>query len=181
MIYLQCRSFVLHLSFFVACLCLFGCGDPRLKPDLNWIPNSVGGPIEVKPLPTATNLSEHYQQWIESSQVAKVHLYDVLIEQSSEQSNFKWEVAKPKGPAGRVTRTFVSFVFKNATNGPYLMEWVANGAQNAELVRVGAKPKRFLLRVIQIRDIPMPRLQIVAIEGVEADGQLVAVHESEVP
>lgn len=160
---------------------LTGCEEPPLKPSSHWFPKSIAGPIEIRPLPPATMLQNDYSQWLASSSGPKVRLYEMVPRSSSEQSNLQADISKGKTPVGKRTGTFISFTYSNSTNGSYQLEWMEAGRQNVDFIRFGGEPKKFLLRLIQIRDVPVPRLQIVAIEGVESRGVLVATEDKSLP
>jgi hypothetical protein len=173
----------IHRALFLvgACVFLSGCGDSVLKPGPNWIPKIIGGPIEVRPLPPANALAEDYGKWIRESSGVKYRVYEVAINNSRQQLNFESEVRRGDSPVGRTTTTFASFTFSNAPNSFYVFEWMEHGKQDSKLVRVTDTPKTFLLKLIQTEDVPIPRLQIVAIEGIEQTGQRVAIAETRVP
>jgi hypothetical protein len=158
----------------IAIAFLAGCGERPLQLGSNWMPKSVGGPIEIRPLPPAGMLAEDYRQWDASTHDAKVRLYEVTIENTANQTGFASTISKGETPVGRRTTTFASFIYSSPTNGSYRLEWMVHGKQNPEFIRVGTEPKKFLLSLTQIRDVSMPRLQIVAIEGVQSDGVIVA-------
>jgi hypothetical protein len=158
----------------IAIAFLAGCGEPPLQLGSNWMPKSVGGPIEIRSLPPVGKLAEDYRLWDASTNDARVRLYEVTVENAASQTGFVSTISNGETPVGRRRTTFASFIYTNPTNGSYRLEWMVHGKQNSEFIRVGAQPKKFLLSLTQIRDVSMPRLQIVAIEGVQSDGVVVA-------
>ena len=121
-----------------------------------------------------SKLQEDYQLWLASETQATVRLYEVTIRTISQQIDFTSQVRRTETPVGRPLVTFASFAYASPTNGLYSLEWKASGQQDSDLIRIGASPKRFLLQLLQTQDVPVPRLQVVAIEGVESRGLLVA-------
>jgi len=119
-------------------------------------------------------LEDDYRQWLASSNQPKVRLYEATLQNPGNQTAFRFEVTRGETPVGRRTMTFASFIYSDQTNGSYQLEWHKHGKQNPEFIRVGSKPKKVLLHLTQTQDVPLPRLQIVAIEGVECPGLLVA-------
>jgi hypothetical protein len=174
-------SCVFHRFIFLVVVgSLGGCGEPVYKPGKNWIPKSVGGPIETRPLPNSSRLAEDYREWLSSDGV-KLRLYEVTVAAPTQQLNFNAKTFRSETPVGRTTTTLVTFVFSNSSNNVYQLEWMAHGRQDPDLVKVTDQPKKFLVRLLQTKDVPMPRLQIVAIEGIESTRQLVASEEHAVP
>jgi hypothetical protein len=172
----------IHYALVVGlCVLLAGCGEPALKPGPNWVPKVIGGPIEVRPLPLATELAEDYGKWIRESNSKKLRVYEVVIRDSRQQLNFESAVRRGDSAVGRTTTTFASFTFSNAPNSFYVFEWMEQGKQDSNLVRVFDKPKKFLVHLIQTQDVPIARLQIIAIEGIECTGHRVAIEETSVP
>jgi hypothetical protein len=164
----------------VLCACLGACGKPASNSAKNWIPNSVGGPIEIRPLPARAKLVDDYREWISASTSGKVRLYEVTIHRSSQQIDLESQVYRANTPLGGIM-TDASFIYSNGVDNMYRFEWGVPGKQSPKLLKVDDRPKKFLVTVIQMQDIPLPRLQIVAIEGVPTTRQLVAVQETTVP
>lgn len=174
----KCKHFVALVGLGTV---LVGCGEPPLKPNSNWLPRSVGGPIQTRPLPPAGKIPEDYQRWMASSTQAAVYLYEVTLRSPSEQKTFTSEVRRGETPVGRPPVTFASFIYADPTNGSYQLEWMVSGKQNPDFLRVGTTPKKLLLRLTQTQDVALPRLQVVAIEGVESRGVLVATEPKSMP
>jgi hypothetical protein len=172
------RITILALLLVLGC---FGCDEPRLKRGPNWIPKAVGGPLETRPLPPATSLASNYAQWITSSAGPKVRLYELFLESPVQQTQFEFEVRRGETPVGRPLTSFASFIFSTAPTNSYRVEWMAAGNQDSNFVSGANGPKRFLVRLTQVKDTPLPRLQIVAIEGIESPDQVVAINETSVP
>ncbi|MGE4109045.1 MAG: hypothetical protein AB7F66_17740 [Bacteriovoracia bacterium] len=156
------------------CCGLGGCGEESLKYSDNWLPQSVGGPVEIRPLPESNRLKSDYEQWIHDTGGPKVRLYEQTISHPGEQVGFVSEVRRDETPLGRVAVTHASFIYSNEVKGEYRFEWMMNGRQNPQLLRIEDRPKRMLLRLTHTKDVVLARLQIVAIEGVGSHGTLVA-------
>lgn len=174
-------SFLRFILLSIFAIGLLGCSEPQLRKSSNWMPTSVGGPIEIRRLPPADELAENYREWISSSDEPKVYLYEWIFSGSTNQEKFDFDVRRAESPMGRHLTTFASFIYRNPTNGEYQIEWMVSGRQNPDLIRLTHQDKKFLLSLIQTKDTPMPRLQIVAIEGIEHRGVLVAIKPENVP
>jgi len=86
------------------CVLLAGCGEPALKPGQNWVPKVIGGPIEVRPLPLATELAEDYGKWIRESNSKKLRVYEdvpfarlqIIAIEGIEQTGYRGAVEETK-------------------------------------------------------------------------------------
>ena len=176
---------VILLSTLVSCGVigtLFSSCYPRpLRKSSHWFPTSLGGPIEVRPLPAADKLREDYREWISATNTPKVFLYSAILQGVTNQTEFKFKVVRGESPLGSPLTTFASFIYRDPTNGTYQLEWMEMGRQYPDLIRVTDKPRTFLLAILQTRDTLIPYLQIIAIEGVEWRGVLPAITRTNVP
>lgn len=157
-------------------LCLAGCDAGPLKTGVsNWIPQSTGGPIETRPLPPAQRVYADYEEWLKSESVPKVRLYSLEMQNATNQLNYTLRVGRGDTPLGASDTTFVTSIYHDAANGEYQLEWMFRGRHQPDFLKVGTQPKKVLLQLFGTPDeSPKPRLLIVAIEGVESRGLLVA-------
>lgn len=158
-----------------------GCEDPPLKSGTDWMPQCVAGRMEIRDLPPAHKLHDDYLQWVNSSTGSVARLYLANLQGSTNQLHFSFQVKRAESPIGRALTTFASFVYVDRTNGSYELNWMLTGRQNPDFIKLGAKPRKFLLKLIQTKDVSIPRLQIVAIEGVQRRGPFVATEDKTVP
>lgn len=155
------------LAILILCL---GCDEPPLTLGVsNWRPTSVGGPIETRPLPPSNQIYADYQKWKKSDSRAAVRLYEATLVGMTNQLNYEVNVYRGKTPLGTPLFTYVSFYYQGATNGLYHLVWEMRGKHDASFLKLAVTPKVFLLQLISApeHDTPFPRLQIVAVEGVE--------------
>ena len=153
-----------------------GCNDGPLKTGVsNWMPKSTGGPIETRPLPPSERVHSDYQQWLESETTAKVRLYEIALQGETNQLNYTVKVGKGETPLGAAYFTDVTFIYRDATNGQYQLEWGLRGKHRPEFLKLDEHPKKFFVQLIGTpEETSLPRLQIMAIEGVEPWQMLVA-------
>jgi len=153
-----------------------GCGERPLKVGVpNWQPQSVGGPIETRPLPPANRIHADYQKWLGSGTSASVRLYQVALQHATNQLNYTVDVGRGETPLGAIDMTFVTFTYSDPTNGEYQLEWHLNGRHTPDFLKLEARPKIFWLQLFGApNESKNPRLKIVAIERVESRGSLVA-------
>jgi hypothetical protein len=176
----------IHIVWPITIILLFGmltfsgCNEPSLPPPKlgvsNWKPPAVGGPVEVRPLPSATQVQEDYRKWMNETPKAIARVYETVLIGSSNQLNFKVEVLRGETPMGRPEHTYVSFVFNNPTNGAYQFLWDRLGRHNADFMKLGRYPRQVLVTFNwrASEQSSMPILEIVGFEGMEASGVLIA-------
>jgi hypothetical protein len=155
---------------------LAGCDEQPLKVGVvNWEPQSTGGPIETRPLPPAYQVYSNFQHWLNSETTSKVRLYEIVLSNALSQSNYAVMVQRGDTPMGAGFTTFARFMYHDPTNGDYLLTWSMQGKHQPEFLKLDGHPKTFWLQLRESQDVSTsPRLQIVAIEGVESQGVLVA-------
>lgn len=108
------------LAVGLVALLFAGCDDHPLKDGVaNWKPQSTGGPIETRPLPPAQEVHSNYERWLESETVAKVRLYELVLSDAVNQSNYLVKVQRGDTPLGATDTTFVTFNYQDSTNGTY--------------------------------------------------------------
>jgi hypothetical protein len=92
--------------------------------------------------------------------------------------NFDVSIRKGNTPIGRSIDTLVSFTY-SSPKGEYEFVWMRFGRHNGEVLRLTDSPKTVWLQPdapdVITNEQGIPRLQIVAIEGVEALGGVVAI------
>ena len=160
---------------------LFGCEEPALRPGTAWVPKTIGGPAEIRPLPPANQLRQDYSEWLAVNTNKIVRFYEVVLTGATNQMNFRLRTVRGETPLGRPWVTFVTFTYDGGTNGYYDFVWHYNGHQKEELLRLQNKPKRLLVFLQQTRDVDRPKLAIRAIEGIEARHAEVAINHDYVP
>ena len=166
----------LNLAAVALSLFLSGCDAGPLKVGVqNWMPKSTGGPIETKPLPPASQVYSNYQQWLESETALKVRLYEAVLLGETNQLNYTVSVEKGDTPLGQSWSTFVTFTYRDGTNGEYQIHWHMRGRHKPDFLKLSGYPKKVLLQPFGTPgESPLPRLQIEAFEGVETRHSVVA-------
>jgi hypothetical protein len=164
------------LAVSLAGLLVAGCDERPLKVGVaNWKPQSTSGPIETRPLPPAQQVHLNYQLWLESETAAKVRLYEVVLADAANQVNYSVNIQRGDTPLGAGDETFVEFNYRDPTNGTYKLEWSMRGKHRPNFLKLDGHPKKVWLRLFGAPgESAHPRLQIVAIEGVESRASLVA-------
>jgi hypothetical protein len=155
-----------------------GC-DPSLPPPKvgvkNWKPRSIGGPMEVRPLPPADRVVAEWEAWFESDLTQKSRVYEATLDGASNQFNFKVEVSRGETPMGRPEHTYVSFHYRDPTNGTYEFAWHRLGRHTGDYLRLKDRPRTVWVRLNSVANRPgIPLLQIEAFEEVEASGVTIA-------
>jgi len=148
---------------------------PRIQPGTNWIGKAVGGPLEIRPLPSGLNLRRDFTEWVAASPGARVRLYEVVLPGGAVQFNCDHRVVWGETPLGQAPTTFVQFDYVDPATGLYRFHWSHPGVQSDNWVRAAEHPLRLLVQPIHLKLWPQPEVQVVAIEGVQASGCLVAV------
>lgn len=159
----------------VAVLLTGGCSDTGESPPKlgvkNWKPTSIGGPIELRPLPPAREVLADYQQWLASDAANKARVYEATLQGATNQMNFSVRMQRGDTPLGANDTTFVSFIYRDPTNGEYEFNWHRRGRHNLDFFKLNQQSKTVWVRPIDaIEGSGIPRLQIVAFEGLEPGG-----------
>jgi hypothetical protein len=116
-----------------------------------------------------------YEQWLESTPTTKVRLYEATLLGATNQIGFTVRTQRGDTPLGATDTTFVSFVYRDPTNGEYQLEWHLRGQHRADFLKLSASPKKVLLQPFGTPDEnKIPRLKIVGFEGVESQHVVVA-------
>jgi hypothetical protein len=155
---------------------LAGCGERMPQASGNWIPQSTGGSIEIRKLPSAAELRTNYLEWLESDEGPKVRLYETLLCGATNQTEFRVINQKGDTPVGAALVTFVRFIYTVPTNGAYDLSWSIRGRHGAPaFLKATGTPRKLLLKpLLPMPDGQTPRLQIVAIQNVESRRVLAA-------
>ena len=164
------------LSVSLAALLVTGCDEGPLKVGVvNWRPQSTGGPNETRPLPLAQQVHSNYQQWLESETATRVRLYEVVLTDAANQLNYSVNIQRGDTPLGATDTTFVTFDYRDPTNGTYQLEWHMRGRHQPDFLKLDGHPKKVWLQLFGApEESTNPRLKIVAIEKVESREALVA-------
>src|SRR6185503_18745198 len=106
---------------------------------------------------------------------AKVRLYEVVLVHATNQLNYTVNVQRGDTPMGAADFTFVTFEYRDPTNGTYRLEWHRRGRHQPDFLKLDGHPKKVWLQLFGApEESTNPRLKIVAIEGVESRQVLVA-------
>jgi hypothetical protein len=176
--YFRMHSLKAIFWLLVACAFFTGCGGRTERMPVagtNWLPQTSGGPIEIRKLPPASHLQADYVQWLKSDPVRKVRVYETLLWGSTNQLELKAITQKGDTPAGAVETTFVRFTYVS-TNGVYWFTWSLRGRHPIpSFLKATASPRKLLVQpMIPIVQGRIPKLQIVGIENIELGRFLVA-------
>jgi hypothetical protein len=168
-----------HFTFLLIMIVGTGCGDsspPSPKVGVqNWKPQGIGGPLEVRPLPPSDMVAADYEAWLESETTEKARVYEVLLNGASNQVNYTVEVRKESTPMGQTEHTYISFIYKDSTNGSYEFSWHRLGHFNADFMKLGDLPKVVWVRVNKMASHGnLPLLEIKAFEGIEPGAGVIA-------
>jgi len=141
----------------------------------NWKPVGIGGPVEVRPLPPADEVVAEWEKWLESETAAKGRVYETILSGATNQSGFTVKVTRGETPLGRPEHTYVSFIFKDPTNGTYEFMWDRLGRHNADFLKLGERPKTVWVRLNSVANRKgIPLLDIEAFEGLEPGAGIIA-------
>lgn len=154
----------------------FPLSDPPPKLGVkDWKPAGIGGPVELRPLPPADKVLEDYRQWLESDSEVKARLYEATLVGASNQLNFSVKVVTGDTPLGQSVSTIVLFIYRTPA-GEYKLYWSRRGRHNVEFLRLTDQPKTVWLQLNTVADvIGMPQFEIVAFEGLEPAGGVIAL------
>lgn len=156
---------------------LCGCGEHQPKLGVqHWKPKPVGGLIEVRPLPPANQVSADYTKWLEDDGAKKkARVYETTLRWATNQVNFTTKILTGDTPLGQSRTTKAAFAFRNTTNGWYYLTWSRRGRCNADFLKLGDHGKQVWIRPVgELEESGIPEMQIVAFEGLEATGLLIA-------
>lgn len=170
-----CRASALLAIGLVAIL-FVGCDEQPLRVGVtNWKPRSTGGPIDTRLLPPAQQVHSSYEQWLNSEVAARVRLYELVLADATNQSNFTVNIQRGDTPLGAADTTFVTFNYRDSTNGTYQLEWHMRGRHQPDFLKLDGHPKKVWLQLFGAPgESTNPRLKILAIESVESREVLVA-------
>ena len=169
------------VSFCILLAFLLSSCEPSLPPPktgvANWKIQSVAGPLEVRPIPPANQILNEYKEWIESESTDKARLYETALTGASNQLAFKVEIRKDNTPVGHPNHTFVSFVYRDPLNGTYQYLWHRLGRHTGEYLKLTESPRIVWVQFNEelTKGSGVPMLEIVAFEGLEPSGVVVAM------
>jgi hypothetical protein len=116
-----------------------------------------------------------YLQWLQSETGAKVRLYEIVLRDATNQLNYTVNVQRGDTPFGARDTTFITFIYCDPANGEYQLHWHLRGRHQPDFLKLDAHPKKVLVQLFSAtQESVNPRLQIMAIEGVEPWQMLVA-------
>jgi hypothetical protein len=117
----------------------------------------------------------NYYAWVNSQESKKARVYETRLFGASNQFDMTVEVTRGETPLGRPEHTYVSFKYHDPTNGIYEFSWQRLGRHKADFLNLTEKPKRvWVVLPRSVSTDPPPRLEIVAFEGVEFGGGVIA-------
>lgn len=152
-----------------------GCGrfaqeSPPKLGSTNWQIRGMGGPVELRPLPRATEVVADYEKWLgsESSVTVKARLYEATLVGASNQLKFGVQILKGDTPMGQSVTTLATFIYRDPSDGDYELSWGRSGRHGADFLRLTDQPKRVWLQPnLGTNAAGNPMLEIVAFEGLE--------------
>jgi hypothetical protein len=167
------------LLLVAAMMLSIGCGPVTEPPPKlgvkNWKISGIGGPVEVRPLPAADRVMEDYRQWLNSEAATKARLYEVTLVGASNQFDFSIKIRTGDTPMGQSLDTLASFTYQSPA-GEYELYWSRFGRHNADFLKLTDHPKTVWLQLNTVTDESKnPQLEIVAIEGLEPTGGVMAI------
>lgn len=134
--------------------------------------------MEVRPLPAADQVVEDYRQWLESDAATKARLYEATLVGASNQSNFAVKIIRGDTPMGQSVETVASFTYRSS-NGEYEFLWGRFGRHTADFLKLTDQPKIVWLQPnipnVVTNERGNPRFEIVAFEGLEPVGGVMAI------
>lgn len=156
-----------------------GCDEPSMSPPIvgasNWKVSSAGGPIKLRVLPPADRVLADYDAWLDSEAATNARVYQATLVGATNQLAFKLDVSRGETPLGRPEHTYVSFIYKDPKNGSYQLSWHRLGRHNADFLKLDNRPRTVWLELNRMAsDDGLPKLEIVAFEGVRLGGVLIA-------
>jgi hypothetical protein len=141
----------------------------------NWKVSSAGGPIKLRALPPADRVLADYDAWLDSEAATNARVYQATLVGGTNQLAFKVDVSRGETPLGRPEHTYVSFIYRDHTNGSYELSWHRLGRHNADFLKLDNRPRMVWLMLNRMAsDSTLPKLEIVALEGVKLGGVVIA-------
>lgn len=167
--------YLLSLLGCVLILAASSCEDKAGTESQAWIPQALGGPLEIRAMPASKALEREYRDWLGDG-MKKVRLYELTVGGTNQQLGFVSKVGKGRVPIfGEIQSVNVAFTVSNAANNQYLLEWMATPSRDSSFLRVSSRPKKMLVQVtLPLGKDEHPILQIVGVEGVKSGDTLVA-------
>lgn len=129
----------------------------------------------MRPLPPADHVVAEWEKWFETDLEQKGRVYEKKLAGAQNQFNFKVEVRKDSTPLGNPEHTYVSFHYKDGTNGTYEFQWHRLGRHTGDYLKLGNEPRTVWVRLNSVANRPgVPLLQIEAFEGLEPGAGVIA-------
>lgn len=168
---------VLESSAAVAIL-VAGCGKAESASPRKLA--SVGGPLEVRPLPLPSQVATDYEAWLKASAGPRVLLYEVTLTNAASQVNYTNRIHLTDSPLGQSWISMTSFRYVFSSNEVAKFQVSEQGKRDASLMRVREQPVKIFIKPIKLLNTTVPEFVIVAVEG-EPRGPIPASVPSEVP
>lgn len=150
-------------------VCACGCSDTSTA---NWRPDTVGGPLEVRQLPSTNAFVADYQEWLGSG--VKVRVYEIRLHENVFTNQFQYAQSRHKTPLGRPIYTTCEFHSSSAHYRGYTFEFSVIGKYRTNIFDFNGG-KTVWVRPIGTNSVNgLFRLQIVGIESTPAFGTIVA-------
>ena len=158
------------LTFWSLSLIVVATGrDPATPKDGfkgDWKPKSVF-PIEVRPLPSASNVWADFKQWTSDGQVAKDRYYVARLGGAHRQRNLEVSYGYGDTPMGGSTYTSAQFGYLDDTNGVYTLTWMMRGRHKPDFLQFTSKERTYyLVATLGMEADYPPQFAIIAMEGV---------------
>lgn len=147
---------------------------PKLHAGTNWMVVPVGGTLAIRSLPQSQRLQQDFTEWVAATPGNWVRLYEVVLPANFAALDFQHHIVWGDTPLGHAPTTFVQFDYATPTNSVYRFHWSLQGKHGDKWLRPRDQPLRLLVQPIHLKTWPRPEVSVVAIEGVEHSGVLVA-------
>lgn len=147
----------------IAAVLVSGCDNVESKRP--WKLESVGGPLEVRPLPPLSQIVSDYESWIRAGVGPRVLLYEVTLTNTAAQINYTNRVHLTDSPLGQSWITMTSFQYVFSSNEVAKFNSASSGKRDAGYLRVGVKPLKLYIEPLNLGKTPIPEFGITAVEG----------------
>ena len=155
-------------------LCSCDNSEPALRTGIaNWQPKSIGGPLAIRALPASSNLMADYEGWRQSETQKVARVYKASIS-ASNQLAFTAELLSGDTPMGYTEETLVTFLYSHPELGNYEVLWRRRGKHRTDFLRVSEPTVIWLRPLDQTNSGGLPRLRLVAVQGIESDRAVAA-------
>lgn len=127
----------------------------------DWKMHDIHGD-EERPLPPAAEVWHYHEKWKLTNEWAS-KFYVARIGHAERQLNFQSLTNKGKSLGDRTT-TYVEFLYRDPTNGDYLLTWSLIGKHDVNFLKFDDKERWVQLELLG-RNTQPPVLNILGIEG----------------